>query len=210
MLHAQTDTALREDGVLYLEGNLPDKLVTRLTVPVTVYLHRDFQMVLGGFQPGGDMEILGFSTEGFLVKGSFRNNTITGWIRPEDLPPSVDKTLFTQARVNQVHHDEVAVAIANKTVVRGMTPDEVQAALGKPAQVASRTDANGSALTWIFATFREEPQYSYSMDSFGRPVMQTYYVKVPIGQEIVSFANGVVASIEQHEADPGSPGVVSR
>jgi len=39
--------------------------------------------------------------------------------------------------------------------------------------------------------------------------MQTYYVKIPIGQMIVDFAEGVVTSVEQHKTDPNSPGVVT-
>jgi hypothetical protein len=34
-------------------------------------------------------------------------------------------------------------------------------------------------------------------------------VKIPIGQMTVSFAKGVVATIDQHKTDPNSPGVVT-
>ena len=113
------------------------------------------------------------------------------------------------AKKTQERREAVATAIANKTVFPGMSPDEVRQSLGPPEQVASRTDAGGSSVTWIFTTYKEVPQYNYALDGFGRPVLQTYYVKIPIGQMIVGFANGVVATIDQHQTDPNSPGVVT-
>jgi hypothetical protein len=145
--------------------------------------------------------------QGFLVKTTFRNNTITGWIRPEDLPSGVDSSLFAKAAANQKRHDEVAAAIANKQVITGMTPDEVTQAMGQPDQVASKTDASGTSLTWIFTTYELEPQSTWGVDRFGRAVLETLQVKVPTGQMTVTFANGAVASIENHQTT--GPGVVT-
>jgi len=144
-----------------------------------------------------------------LLKTNYRNNTITGWIKPADLPSGIDPGLFAEAKKNQAHRDAVAVAIANKDVIRGMTPDEVRQSVGRPEQVASRVDASGQELTWIYTTYREEPQYQYAMDALGRTFLQTYYVKIPVGQMVVAFADGAVVSIEQHKTDPNSPGVVT-
>jgi hypothetical protein len=206
---AQIDPALREDGVLYFEGNLPDKVTATLHTATTVYLHRDFHMALAALYPGQKIELIGMSPEGYLLKTNYRNNTVTGWIRPEDLPSGIDPALFAEAKKNQAHRDAVAVAIANKDVIQGMTPDEVKQSVGRPEQIASRVDPGGSALTWIYTTYREEPQYQYSLDPYGRPILQTYYVKIPIGQLIIAFANGTVISIEEHRTDPNSPGVVT-
>jgi len=206
---AQIDPALREDGVLYFDGNLPDKVTATLHTATTVYLHRDFQMALAALYPGQKIELIGMSPEGYLLKTNYRNNTVTGWIRPEDLPSGIDPALFTEAKKNQAHRDAVDVAIANKDVIQGMTPDEVKQSVGRPEQISSRVDPSGSALTWIYTTYREEPQYQYSLDPYGRPILQTYYVKIPIGQLIVAFANGAVISVEEHRTDPNSPGVVT-
>jgi hypothetical protein len=207
--HAQIDPALREDGVLYFDGNLPNKVTATLHTSITIYLHRDFQMALAALYPGQKVELIGMSPEGYLLKTDSQNNTKTGWIRPEDLPSGIDPAILAEAKKNQEHRDAVAVAIANKSVIQGMTPDEVKQSVGRPEQVASRVDPSGSALTWIYTMYREEPQYEYSLDAFGRPVLQTYYVKIPIGQLIVTFANGAVISVEQHKTDPNSPGVVT-
>jgi hypothetical protein len=206
---AQIDPDLREQGVLYFEGNLPDKVTVTVHTDLTVYLHRDFQMALAAFGQGQELELIGMSPEGFLVKGNYRNNTVTGWIKPEDLPSGVDPSLFAEAKKNQEHHDAVAVAIANKSVIQGMTPDEVKESLGRPDQTSVHTDATGSVQTWVFTTYREVPQYSYALDAFGRAVLQTYYVKIPVGQMIVNFSNGAVTSFEEHKTDPNSPGVVT-
>jgi hypothetical protein len=206
---AQMDPALQEDGVLYFDGNLPDKVTATLHTATTVYLHRDFQMALAALYPGQKIELIGMSPDGYLLKTNYRNNTVTGWIRPEDLPSGIDPTLFAKAKKNQAHRDAVAVAITNKDVIQGMTPDEVKQSVGRPEQIASRVDPSGSALTWTYTTYREEPQYQYSLDPYGRPILQTYYVKIPIGQLIVAFANGVVISVEQHRTNPNSPGVVT-
>ncbi len=206
---AQDDDALREQGVLYFAGNLPSKVEATIHTGTTVYLRRDFQTALAALYDGQKIELVGLAPEGYLVRTTYRNNTITGWIKAADLPSGVDPGVFAAAQKEQARRDAVAVAIANKTVVRGMTPDEVKLAIGKPEQVASREDAHGTSLTWIYTTYREEPQYEYGFDGFGHPVLQTYYVKIPIGQKIVTFANNAVAAIEDHKTDPGSTGIVT-
>ena len=206
---AQIDPALQEQGVLYFDGNLPDPVTATAHTAITVYLRRDFQTALGAVYTGQALELLGMSPDGFLVKTKYRNNTITGWIRPGDLPTGIDSSLFELAKKNQAHRDAVAVAIANKSVIQGMTPDEVKQSVGRPEQVTSHTDAGGSALTWVYTTYREDPQYEYTLNAYGQPVLQTYYVRVPIGQLIVDFANDVVVGITQHKTDPNSPGIVT-
>jgi hypothetical protein len=209
-LQAQIAPELREEGVLYFEDNLPNKIIAKVKAPVTVYLRRDFGMAAAYLGTGQQIELLGMSPEGYLVKGDYRGNTVTGWIRPEDLPSGIDPALFEEAKKNQAWHDTVAVAIANKNVIAGMTPDEVTEAVGKPDQTTSRTDANGTQLTWVFTTYREEPQNTYTLDPFGRAALQVYYVKVPIGQMVVNFVNGAVIAVEQHSTDPSGPGVVTK
>jgi hypothetical protein len=208
-LWGQSDLSLREPDVLYLPGNVPEKVTVVVKATTTVFTQRNFQTVAGFLDPGQTVEILGSAPDGYLLRGTYRNNTITGWIRPQDLPTGFDPRIFEAAKKTQERRDAIAAAIANKTVVPGMTPDEVQQAVGRPEQTATRTDAGGSSVTWIFTTYKQEPQYSYAIDAFGRPVLQTYYVKIPIGQLIVGFADGVVASIEEHQTDPNSPGVVT-
>jgi hypothetical protein len=209
LARADGDLDLREDGVLYFEDNLPGKITATLHAPTTIFLRRDFQSPLAGLDPGDKIELVGMSPEGFLVKGTYRNNTVSGWIRTEDLPPGVNPALLDQARKNQARHDAVADAIAHKSVIRGMTPDEVNQSLGRPEQVSSHTDDNGTALTWVYTTYALQYQSSFAPGYYGRYQLQTYPVKVPIGQFIVNFSNGEVISTDQHKTDPNSPGVVT-
>ena len=206
---AETDPALREDGVLYLEDDIPQKVTAVIKATTTLYMRRDFQTALAVLYSGQTVEVVGFSPDGYLLKGTARNNTVVGWIRPEDLPTGFDSSVFALAKKTEARRAAVTVAITNKTVIEGMTPEEVKQAVGPPTQTSSRTDAHGSSLAWIFTTYREEPQYSYAFDTFGRPVLQTYYVKIPIGRLIVNFTGGVVSSTEQNTTDPNSPGVVT-
>jgi hypothetical protein len=206
---ADLDPALREQGVLYFEGNLPEKVTATMHTTTTLYLHRDFQLPLAALYQGQKVEVIGMAPEGFLLTANVRNNTATGWIKPADLPSGIDPAIFVTAQKNQARHDAVAAAIANKSVIQGMTPDEVKQSVGAPSSTASKSDPHGDVLTWIYTTYREDPQYEYVLDSFGHPILQTYYVKVPIGQMIIQFANGTVYSIEQHKSDPNSPGVVT-
>ncbi len=204
-----SDPLMREEGVLYFEGNLPDKITLTFHASTTLYTWHDYQTALAAFYPGDQAELLGMCHEGFLVKGTYNNSTVTGWIHPEDLPSGVDPALFAEAKKNQDHRDAVAAAIANKTVIQGMTPDEVKQALGNPNETSSHTDATGSIITWTYVTYREDPQYTYTINAFGRPVQQTYYVKVPIGQRTIDFVNDMVTGISERNVDPNAPGVVT-
>jgi hypothetical protein len=206
---AALDPALREQGVLYFEGNLPAPVFATVRVTTTLYLHRDFQTPLAALYNGQKVELIGLAPEGYLLTTTLRNNTVTGWIKTTDLPTGIDPSVFVTAQKNQARHDAVAVAIANKNVIQGMTPDEVKQAIGRPNGVSSRSDPHGESVTWTYTTYREDPQYEYTLDSFGRPLLQTYYVKVPIGQMIVQFFDGTVYSVEEHKNDPNSPGVVT-
>ena len=79
-VRADTDLSLREDGVLYFEDNSPNRIFAPVKKPTTLYLRRDFQDALALLVPGQNLELIGMSPEGYIVKGSYRNNAVTGWI----------------------------------------------------------------------------------------------------------------------------------
>lgn len=208
-LRADIAPELREDGVLYFEDNLPGRIFATVHASLTIYAHRDFQTAVAQIYPDQKIELLGMANEGYLVKTTYRNNTVTGWIHPEDLPSGLDPSIFAQAKKIQAWRDTVAVAIANKNVIQGMSPDEVKQAVGKPNQVTTSTDEHGMSVVWNYVTYREDPQYEYVLNGFGQPVLQTYYVKVPIGQMTIGFTNGTVSSIVQKRGDSNGPGIVT-
>ena len=144
-VRADVDLALREDGVLYFEDNLPTHLLATVQSPTTVYLRRDLQTPLASLFAGQKIEIIGMSPEGFLIKGTYRNNSITGWISPGELPSDVDRAQIALAKKNQERRGQIAAVIARKQVIRGMTPDEVHQSLGDPDQTSSHTDGSGTS-----------------------------------------------------------------
>jgi hypothetical protein len=202
---ADVDPALREDGVLYFADNLPNRLIGTVKTPTTVFLHRNFQMPLASLFSGQKIEIVGVAPEGYLITCTYRNNSVNGWIAPADLPPDVDQTVLGQAKKNQERRNQMAALIANKQVVRGMTLDEVHQSLGNPDQTSSHTDATGSTQTWVYTTYQDVLQTSYVPGPFGRTVLQTYPVRTPVGQTIVTFTGGMVSAIEQHQTNSASP-----
>ena len=113
------------------------------------------------------------------------------------------------AKDSQAHRDAVAVAITNKSVIPGMTPDEVKQALGKPEQESSGKDASGATLTWSYTTYRQDPQYTYYLDASGHAQLQIYYVKVAVGRLMIDFANGAVTRVTPHKVDLANPAIVT-
>ncbi len=84
--------------MLYFDGNLPGKVVATIHASTTVYLRRDFQTALAALYNGQKIELVGMSPEGYLLKANYRNNTITGWIKPDDLPSGVDPSCSPRRR----------------------------------------------------------------------------------------------------------------
>lgn len=208
-VRAEVDPALREDGVLYFEDNLPNRIIATVKTPTTVYLHRDFQMPLASLFAGQKIEVVGMSPEGYLIKAVYRNNSVSGWIMPADLPPDVDRAQIAQAQKAELRREQMAAVIAHKQVVRGMTPDEVHQSLGDPDQTSSHTDGSGTSQTWVYTTYADVWQTSYVAGPFGRPVLQSYPVRTPVGQTIVTFTAGAVSAIEQHQTNPDTAGAGS-
>jgi len=201
---ADVDPALREDGVLYFGDNLPHRVIGTVKTPTTLYLHRNFQMPLASLFAGQKIEIVGAAPQGYLITGVYRNNSVSGWITAEDLPPDVDRGLVAQAQKAQAHREAIANVIAHRQVIRGMTADEVRQSLGAPDQTSSRTDAAGESQTWTYTAYQDVWQTSYVPGPFGRPTLQTYSVRTPVGQTVVSFSNGVVTAVEQRQTVPGA------
>ena len=209
-VRADTDLSLREDGVLYFEDNSPNRILAPVKKPTTLYLRRDFQDALALLVPGQNLELIGMSSEGYIVKGSYRNNAVTGWITRGDLPPGVDPKVIADAKAAQARHDQMAPAIKEHKVVRGMTPDEVRQSLGDPEQTSTRSDDTGSSLTWTYTQYTSVWKTSYTPGFYGgNGIATTYLAKVPVGNTIITFANNEVSAIEEHRTDPNSPSLQS-
>ncbi len=205
-VRADTDLSLREDGVLYFEDTTPNRIIAPVKKPTTLYLRRDFQDALALLVPGQSLELVGMAPEGYIVKGTYRNNAVTGWIAAADLPPGVDPKVIADAKAAATRHAQMAPAIKEHRVVRGMTPDEVRQSLGDPEQTSTRSDDTGSRQSWTYTQYTSVWKTAYQPGFYGgQGVETTYLAKVPVGTTIISFTDGAVSAIEVHKTDPNSP-----
>jgi hypothetical protein len=205
-VRADIDPSMREDGVLYFEDNSPNRIFAPVKKPTTIYLRRDFQDALALLVPGQSLELIGVAPEGFIVKGIYRNNAVTGWITTAELPPGIDPKVIEDAKKQQARHNQMLPAIKEHRVVRGMTPDEVRQSLGDPEQTSTRSDDTGSSQSWTYTQYTSVWKTGYTPGYYGgQGIATTYLAKVPIGTTIITFANGEVSSIEEHKTDPNSP-----
>ena len=179
---AQIAPELQEQGVLYFDGNLPNKVTATIHSATTVYLHRDFQMALAALYSGQKVELIGMSPEGYLLKTTYRNNAITGWIHPEDLPTGVDPTLFEEAKKNQEHRDAVNVAITNKNVIQGMTPEEVKQSVGRAGTgVDPHRSQRFSDNVDLYHLSRRSPVRLFTRFVLGGPFCKPTTSRFPLG-----------------------------
>jgi hypothetical protein len=207
-VRADTDLSLREEGVLYFEDTTPNRIIAPVKKPTTLYLRRDFQDALALLVPGQSLELIGMAPEGYMVKGTYRNNAVTGWITAADLPPGVDPKVITDAKAAQARANQMAPAIREHRIVRGMTPDEVRQSLGDPEQTSTRSDDTGSTQSWTYTQYTSVWKTSYQPGYYGgQGIATTYLAKVPVGTTTISFVNGLVSAIEVHKTNPNSPSV---
>ncbi len=198
---------LQEPGVLYIHNSTTQPIQGKVSVITYIYGRRTFTTLVGTALPGQVIEIVAMAPEGYMVRVASNNGGVLGWIRPDELPNTVDINQLGQLQALYQHQQEVNVAIANKTVIRGMSEPEVQMALGKPGRTVKQTLSQGVFETWEYTTYKQTPQNDFTVDSTGQPVNRTYYERVPIGSLSVSFTNGLVSSVQEVRTDPESPGV---
>ena len=125
--------------------------------------------------------------------------TIEGWVAFDRV--QLDAKLLEQAAANKAQRDQIEEAIKDKRVLEGMTFDDVRRALGKPDKTSFRKDQNGRIDSWNYITYDRIPQYDYRRDTTGRLVRYTYYIKVPIGDQLVEFQEGRVTAVEEHRSE---------
>jgi hypothetical protein len=83
-----------------------------------------------------------------------------------------------------------------------MTPEEVQASLGKPTRKNTKINAIGKSERYEYAIFEKVPQTTMGVNPFGQLVPTVVYVKVEVGTLTVSFKDGVVDEIEETKGNP--------
>lgn len=198
-MHAATSGAvIREEGAIYLEDLLmkPARLATIADAPI--YYHSDLARYLGTLKKGQIVELQAVGDAAYRVRGMAQQGQVAGWVDPKFLNP-LKKDFLDNLKQNAARLAEVKALIAKGEVAINMTPEEVQQALGKPTKKTSRLDAKGREDVWEFIRYERVPEVVQGRDQAGNLVQNTIYVKVPVGKMAVTFANNLVASLEQSE-----------
>lgn len=195
---ASSGAVVREEGAIYLEDLVPKpvRLATIADTPIQYKI--DMERYLGTLKKGQIVELQAVSDHAYRVRGKAAQGQVAGWVDPKFLNP-LPKDFVANLKQNAARHDEVAALIAKNEVAVNMTPEEVLKALGKPSKKTSRVDAKGREETWEFVKYELIPREIVGRDIDGNLMTRIIYEKIPKGKLAVSFANDLVASLEQTE-----------
>jgi len=199
---APSGAVIREPGAIYLEDLTPKAIRLPVTADAPIYYQSDRKRFLGVLKKGQAVELqaIGPAEEAYRVRGMAQQGQVAGWVEPQYLAP-LKKQFVENLKQNAARREEVLALISRAEVAINMTPDEVLASLGKPGRKASKLDANGRQETWEFIKYEQVPQQIEGYDRFGRVVLNTVLVKVPVGKLSIVFENDLVTSLEQTEGN---------
>ncbi len=196
---APSGAVVREEGAIYLEDLLPKPVRLATISDAPIHYKIDLARYLGTLKKGQIVEIQAVSDTAYRVRGKAEQGQVAGWIDPKFLNP-LPKDFLENVRQNAARREEVAALIAKNEVAVNMTPEEVVKALGKPSKKNSLLDAKGRAETWEFVKYERVPrEIVVGRDVDGRLLKSIIYEKVPSGKLAITFANNLVASLEQTE-----------
>lgn len=199
----QAAPLVREPGAIYLEDVLPKPLKINVTAEGPIYFDAGFTRYLGVLKGGQLVELQAVLDNAYRVKGQAHQGQVVGWIEPKYLG-ALKPDFLANLKLAARRAEEVKALIAKKEAAINMTPEEVQASLGKAGKVSSRVDAAGRHDVWEYIRYEVVPQQvNGGLDRFGNPVVNTIYVKVPIGKLAVIFDNNLVTALEQNENNLG-------
>ncbi len=189
---------VREEGAIYLEDLLPKPVRLATLADTPIHYKIDLERYLGTLKKGQLVDLQAVADGAYRVRGVAQQGQVAGWVDPKFLNP-LKKDFLENLKQNAARRDEVNALIAKNEVAINMTPEEVMRALGKPAKKSSHLDAKGREETWEFVKYDRVPKETYGRDPAGNLVKSIIYVKVPVGKLAVSFADNLVASLEQTE-----------
>jgi hypothetical protein len=174
----------------------PARLATIADAPI--YYHNDLARYLGTLKKGQVIELQAITDTAYRVRGMAQQGQVAGWVDPKYLNP-LKKDFLDNLKQNAARRQEVLALIAKNEVAINMTPEEVQQSLGKPSKKTSRLDAKGREDVWEFVRYERVPQEIIGQDPAGNLVRSITYIKVPVGRLTITFANKLVAALEQTE-----------
>jgi hypothetical protein len=212
---------VREAGAIYLSDFDLEPLKLALREPAPCYFEMSARRYAGTLRFPQAVKLDAVAPNGMLrVRGNAKQGGVAAWVDPAYLEPLPPDFVANLQRAEE-RRREVEALIARNEVAIGMTPDEVARSLGKPQKRSSRTSRDGSSQVFEYIRYKLIPQTVYSpsyVESITgvRPDPRarletvvvrggygynasTVYVKVPVGTITVTFAEGIVESIEESE-----------
>ncbi len=212
---------VREAGAIYLSDFDLEPLKLALREPAPCYFEMSAKRYAGTLRFPQAVKLDAVAPNGMLrVRGNAKQGGVAAWVDPAYLEPLPPDFVANLQRAEE-RRREVEALIARNEVAIGMTPDEVARSLGKPQKRSSRTSRDGSSQVFEYIRYKLIPQTVYSpsyVESITgvRPDPRarletvvvrggygynasTVYVKVPVGTITVTFAEGIVESIEESE-----------
>jgi hypothetical protein len=212
---------VRETGAIYLSDFNLEPVKLALREPAPCYFELDGRRYAGTLRFPQTVKLDAVAPNGMLrVRGNAKQGGVAAWVDPAYLEPLPPDFVANLQRAEE-RRRQVEELIARNEVAIGMTLDEVARSLGKPQKRSSRTSRDGSSQVFEYIRYKLIPQTVYSpayVESITgvRPDPRarletvvvrggygynasTVYVKVPVGTITVSFADGIVDSIEESE-----------
>lgn len=197
----RSSLATVEPGTFALEGMTPKPVILKVQLEAPVYPTSKLQGALGSFAPGTRVTLLAMSDTAYRVRGRARHGDVAGWVRMAEML-SPDPNLNANLKKLYDRTKLVDELIQRKQVALGMTSQEVQASMGKPARTSSKITATGREERVEYAIYEQVPQTSTSLNAFGQPVQTVVYVRVEVGTLSLSFTDNVVSQIEETKGNP--------
>ena len=188
----------REKGALYVEDATDREIRLTTTAEAQVFSNLRGERRLGVIPAGRAVVIVAVSKTALRVRGRAVHDNVVGWVARSAVTPIGDKVM---AQLQAACERRLAVdgLIAKKQIAIGMTPEEVEAALGPPTERNSRVDANGRRDSLDYITYRTVSQQVLQYDRFGNAHYVLVPQKIETGRRSVDFVNGVVASYTESE-----------
>jgi len=188
--------AFEDSQAIYLDkipGLKPIELeVTKVTA---VYANRNRNGYFANFTKGEKVQLLAYNEQTSFVKNLKSGKT--GWVPVENLS-EIDPKQLNSFIAQAEEQKKYQAAIKAKTVLAGMTLEQVRESLGKPDEAAFRTDASGRTDVWSYfeykSVYREQ---TYTDRVTGLLTVRRYKEKVPEEETTIEFLNGRVVAIEK-------------
>ncbi|MDB6069366.1 MAG: hypothetical protein JWL81_537 [Verrucomicrobiales bacterium] len=188
----------REKGAFYIEDATDREVRVKTLTEAPVYSNLRGERRLGIIPAGRTVSIVAVSETALRVRGRAVHDNVVGWIARSAASP-LDPKFMEQLRAATERRKAVDELIAKKQIAVGMTPEEVEAALGPPSERNSRVDAEGRRDTLEYVTYRTVSRQVIQYDQYGQPYYAFVPQKVETGRRSVDFVNGIVAGYTESE-----------